>query len=469
MLIKLLKTFLYSILILIFFWGGAVLFGPSILKYVAQKYYDENINLVGLKVSPRLKVSATRVEFNNIFLQNIGKSSGFVRAASLSLKNYKEGKLFFELLTGPVEIYNMAKVASTSTLVSIEGFNALEEIGLIVKLQEVDSQGKFFLKSFKGRGRFNPTTKNLSEIDFEAEEILHNFLERISVKMASGEISGVDFEKPFDRSISSFSMLLEKVSSNNETLSSKEVFLQGNLKSKDQRLEIRLNNLKFRDEEIVNFMNIQRSGDGYIKERIGRFKYIANGIDLTQLEIVPSLVSIKHIGGEIDVHDIGEMDLFVRGEFEHFELVSGSQHIADLSGREFDLDVHLNKDRSNLLLATEFGLNISKDPVVAVNGDLSLKLLGQDAIMCAFAGCNLKELVINYDFIARDASLIGSSMCTDKACSLGNFSNSIKTLNTQGFFLSLMESKVFNPLVLIFAQSQLQAGVKVGDGHELKF
>jgi hypothetical protein len=71
--------------------------------------------------------------------------------------------------------------------------------------------------------------------------------------------------------------------------------------------------------------------------------------------------------------------------------------------------------------------------------------------------------------MARDASLIGSAICTEKACSEGNFSHSIKTSDTQGFFLGLMESKAFNPLALIFAQSQFQTGVKVGDGHELKF
>ena len=150
-------------------------------------------------------------------------------------------------------------------------------------------------------------------------------------------------------------------------------------------------------------------------------------------------------------------------------MVSRSQYIADLSGREFDLDVNLTEDNNGLLVETDFGLNISDDPMVIVSGDVFLKLLDPNAIKCAFAGCSLSELVINYDFMARDASLTGSSICSGEACSAGNFSHSIKTLDTQGFFLGLMDSKVFNPLALFVAQSQFQAGDEVGNGHELKF
>lgn len=469
MLVGLLKTFLYTILVLILLWVTTIILGPSALKYMTQKYYGEKIKFIGLNVSPRLKISASRIEFNNLFLQNIGQSSGFVRATSFSLKNYKDGKLFFELLTGPIEIYNIAKVSSTSTLASIEGFNTAVGIGLLVDFKEVGSQDKFFLKSFKGRGRFNPYGRTLSDVDFEAEEISQNFLDQVSVRKASGKISGVDFNQPFDRSISSFSMLLEKASTKNEIFSLSEMFFQGNLESKDQQLELRLNNFKFRDSEIVKFITVERSGDGYIKDRIGLFKYTVNGIDLTKFETIPSLVSIKQIDGEIGVQDIGEVGLFAQGEFEKFELVSGSQYVADLSGREFDLDVHLHKYQSGLIVKTDFGLKISNDPFVNVNGDLSVKLIGQSGVMCAFTGCSLKEFVINYDFVAKDSSLVGSSMCAEKACSAGNFSHSIRTLDTQRFFLGLMESKAFNPLALIIAQSQLQMGVEVGDGHEVKF
>ena len=106
---------------------------------------------------------------------------------------------------------------------------------------------------------------------------------------------------------------------------------------------------------------------------------------------------------------------------------------------------------------------------MTIGGDLSLKMLGEKGVLCAFAVCTPEELSINYDFRASDASLIGSSICTEKTCSAGNFSHSIKTSNTQDFFLRLMESKIFNPLALIIAQSNLQKGLKVGDGHELKF
>ena len=293
MLTGLLRAVLYSILILILLWATSIFFGPIALKYATQKFYGEKIKLIGLDVSPRLKISAARVEFNNFFVQNIGERSGFVRAASISLKNYKEGKLFFELSTGPIEIYKMAKLASTSSLVSFEAFKASKEIGLMVKFKELESHGKLFLESFEGEGRLNPTSKNLHEIDFEAEGISGKFFEQMSVNIASGTVNRVDFKQPFDTSVSNFSILLEKIATGNRIFSIEKALVNGSLGLDDQRLDINLNDLKYLDDPIARFINIKRSGNGLLKDRIGVFSYAASGIDLSQIEMSPFILKSR--------------------------------------------------------------------------------------------------------------------------------------------------------------------------------
>ena len=96
MLTRLLKIFLYSILISIFCWGGLILFGPTVINFSTNKYYGEKVNIFGLKISPRLKIYASRIEFNNLTLPNFGSQSGFIRAASFNFKNFSDGKLSFD-------------------------------------------------------------------------------------------------------------------------------------------------------------------------------------------------------------------------------------------------------------------------------------------------------------------------------------------------------------------------------------
>jgi len=469
MLTGLLRTLLYFILILILLWATTIFFGPSVLKYATQKYYGEKIKLIGLEVSPRLKISASRVEFNNLLVQNIGERSGFVRAASLSLKNYKEGKLFFELSTGPIEIYKTAKIASTSALVSIESFKASEEIGLVVNFKNLESQGKLFVESFNGEGRLNPTTKNLHEIDFGAEGISGNFAEQLSVNIASGSVDRVDFNQPFETSVSNFSILLEKVATENKIFLIEKALVQGSLGLDDQRLDINLNDLKYLDDPIASFINIKRRGNGLIKDRIWVFSYAAGGIDLSQIETSPFSAAIRQISGETDFEDNGKISVSGLGDFESFELVSGSQYIADLSGTRFEFDLQLSHQLNELQSGSRFSLAISNDPLVVFDGDLALRMGGNSVFGCVLNGCNLTELLLKYNLSAGDTSLVGSSLCIENKCTLDDFRHSIKTSDTRKFFMELITSKVFSPLALIAAQSQLQQGVEVGGGHELKF
>ena len=469
MLTGLLRGFLYLILLFIFLWGGALFFGPSALKYAANKYYGEKINFVGLTVSPRLKIYAARIEFDNLTVPNLGKRSGFVRAASLSLKNYRSRKLFFELLTGPVKIDDTAQVASSSTLISIGIFNSSEEIDLAVDLKEFESQDKLSLERLSTELTFNSDQKNLYNLEFEATGIRNNFFKQLSAERASGVIGRVDFGKAFDRSISSFDMVLEKVSIENNFVSLKKVFARGNLESTDPQLNIDLSDLKLRDELIANFINIQRLEDWSTKDQFGLFRYRANGIDLTQLNISPSLPSIKQIDGEIDIHDGGKISLVAQGQLEKFDLVTGAQYIADLAGSEFKIGINLFTYTDVLSVETEFALNVSQDPVMNFDGNLALKLLEQNLFNCLFTGCNFNDLVLNYAFSAGGYSLLGHSTCSEKICSVEKLRHSIKTSDTQRFFSSLIASKVFSPIALIFAQSEFQKGIKVGDGHMLKF
>ena len=426
---------MYSILILVFLWVGAVLLGPSVIKYVAKKHYGENISIIGLKVSPRLQIYASRIEFNDFVLPSLGARSGFVRAVSLSIKDYSDRILFFDLSTGPIEIFNLARFNSVSSVVSIEGFKTDRQIGLEFDLRGVEGANKFSVHAITGFGSFNPNNKNLNDIEFSAESISNNSLEAITVSKATTKITQIDLKKPLYQSLSNFTLKLEKISMERKHLSLGQMIVWGDLTAKDQILNVQLKDFKLSDDLLVSVINFERIGEGSINDGAGIVKYTVNEINLNPSNKSRSSVSIDNINGSINLVGSEKMKITGSGGFESFDLASGSQLIADLSKSEFEFDMTLNSLPPELLFKANLVLNISMDQNVAINGDLSGKVPYQN-IGCKLSECSFTDFVLNYDFVSGGTSLIGSSICTGLACSLVNLEHSVKTLDTESFLWS---------------------------------
>ena len=132
-----------------------------------------------------------------------------------------------------------------------------------------------------------------------------------------------------------------------------------------------------------------------------------------------------------DFEDNGKISIRGLGDFESFELVSGSQYIADLSGTRFEFDLQLSHQLNELQSGSRFSLAISNDPLVVFDGDLALRMGGNSVFGCVLNGCNLTELLLKYNLSAGDTSLVGSSRCIENKCTVDDFRHSIKTSDTR--------------------------------------
>ena len=81
------------------------------------------------------------------------------------------------------------------------------------------------------------------------------------------------------------------------------------------------------------------------------------------MENSPLMASISQISGEIDVRDNERVSLHGLGQFENFELILGSQYIANLSDTWFDIDLNVNQHVNEIQIESNFLLDVSTDPV----------------------------------------------------------------------------------------------------------
>ena len=104
-----LRVFLYLICIISIGWSILVFGGPPIMKRLVSGYSDGALIPYGIKVSPRLDVSISRLEFNlphEIFGRHI---EGFSRATKIAWSLFGE-KPFLEIDIGPLVVKDYATV-----------------------------------------------------------------------------------------------------------------------------------------------------------------------------------------------------------------------------------------------------------------------------------------------------------------------------------------------------------------------
>ena len=87
---RILKAVLYLILSACVLWGLTVTLGPTIINFaLSRSLGDQKISITGLKVSPKLQISASRLQFD--FSDNESPFYGTVRAPRLGISPTMSG------------------------------------------------------------------------------------------------------------------------------------------------------------------------------------------------------------------------------------------------------------------------------------------------------------------------------------------------------------------------------------------
>lgn len=469
MLTRLLKVFLCSILIGIVLWGGVILLGPPTIKFVVQKYYKENVSIIGLTISPKLKIQASRVEFNDFLIPGLGKKSGFLRAASISLKKVSGGRFFLALSTGPIELNDVAKVSTTSAVVSAEFFGFSDEIEIKLDLKQLNALNGVSIEEFSGDGVLDVKNYNLNEVSYDAQKLSYMHDQDILVNGVSGEIEQFNLTSPIHKSMSNFSVVMEQILSDDGNFKIAQVFIEGMIEASDRSISVVFSDVELKNEGAAKKISLKWTGHDPMVSPIKLLSYEAHELHLIGGKMKPLTGFVGNIGGIIDFNDSTNIEVTAVGKIGNYDLRSGSQFIADLSDSDIRLDMTLHSNGERAAIKTEFVLDLSLNPIVAISGLVALTVNDKNIFLCAISGCELNKIEVNYVVQAGDASLNGSSKCDSGACSFQSSNHLVYTSDTNKFFAVLMESRSFNPMVLVYGKSQLEMGAQIGAGHKLNF
>ena len=89
---RLLKLLLYTILLICISWGLLILAGPKLIDIAVKAKFGDAVKLSGVKVSPKLSLSASRIDISKLNIEGVTISEGSLRAAEFSWREFFSGR-----------------------------------------------------------------------------------------------------------------------------------------------------------------------------------------------------------------------------------------------------------------------------------------------------------------------------------------------------------------------------------------
>ena len=150
---KILHVFLYVILSVCIIWGLAIISGPSLIEFFVRQKYEESVKISGLKVSARLSVYASRVDFYNSKISPRWDVSGHSRSVRLEWGNIFSDQPFVDLSIGPTTVDGIGEFKNFSVrskIAEISDFSKEQSEMKIIdanrRLDELLQENKVILK-----------------------------------------------------------------------------------------------------------------------------------------------------------------------------------------------------------------------------------------------------------------------------------------------------------------------------------
>lgn len=436
-------------------WASAIFFGPwALMRYIESRSGDA-IEVSGLKVTPKLTVTATRIQM----------SDGGAVIASL-----RGVEVDWRLLRGdePAVLISVAN-GGFQRSISVEDLNVivtqtengypLKVSGTAVRASDPNSVSAVDVKfdaytdhDFQFVRHFRATTGNIvSEIpaiftasnsQFEIQQI------DLNTNLSQQDVSGRAELKNFETMEPGLTSPQLDIDFN---LSDGLMILVGSARE--------LNHDK--SDAIISDLT------GSIEFDISRL-LLAGPINLAIDDFSWDQFRLKNIKAVTSVSE-EQVSVLLEGASLGNELTLGERYVGRAPDGSFRAEIDVLGYKGDLKLSGGAMLTAVGEPVVL---DLSFEGVVTDVakpFACFRDACYLNNVIYEYVLSVAGETLSGVSRCLEATCSMAARAHNLTTSNTHKFFGNLQSMKLISPLILGAAYAKMLNGVAVSSGHEINF
>ena len=461
---KLLKFFLYLVLMICLAWGSLIFAGPSLISYLISSYSNNQVRAFDISVSPKLGVKIKRLDFD--FSRELHEFNGSARSIGLTW-SFRRGSPEVIVSVGPTLFDNGAGFKFAN--ISLENLNLIAPTDPAFAVEVEDS---FFKKklsiqtlSLQSSIKNNFTTLDRLTFEFSGLEFQHDTNYYLS--KLNGEIDTI---KIFERLQSQSQKILVKFNGaedqqKNIIIPNNELFLihdYGVLRADISAKKILLVNSEFMIDDL-NLLLVYNLEKQEVTEPI---KFTASNLvhDKYKLNLIDFEIVFRELG------NLGEFVATIDATLDEIELTNGDMYLGSIPKGHLrgSAELRTNQGNLNTFFTTDLQLHAKGGPDLNVRTALKF-FADKSLINCLINYCEIKRLENQSQLKIGDAILHLTEVCPNDFCPKMVKNYTLETVDTKSFFESLTKSKILNPLVAAALYSQTLSGQVSGSGHILNF
>ena len=459
---KVVKFILWPTLLFCLVWISIIFFGPPIITSAVFYFSKGNVELTGVKVSPKLKFSAAAIDFSLPLVAVEKGLSGVSRAVLIDWK--VRGGLQLVVSAGPSSFREYGTLKSTKfTLKPISIFD-WSEVKLKLEFDQIVGadfelvQGELKSKLTSSFQELENVELSLSKVHGEALNTSFKVAE-LSLSLDKLKISQPFYQQDLHITYSIRQLMLPKstfeiTSTDGDIrLADGEVALKISASEVQfVRQQLKAKNLTLSSKRLLLSKAFEGTWDLSISEI--KSKFPAFDIEAYKGYVTANTSGISHGGRAVISKAELKMDKFFIGQIENgvFDVLLTSRGLP-----------------SSIKLEGQGLLTLRDVDNFSLTASSKTSLEGTDILSCIYQQCGSGIVNTSYKINVSGASLTGNFKCGEALCSDRGVQHKIQTDNTNKFFQALSKLDFLNPLILPLAYISISNGEVIGQGHALNF
>ena len=452
---RVLQLFMLVLLTGCVVWASAIFFGPWALTKYLESQAGDAVEVSGLRVTPKLAVTASRVQM----------SDGGAVTASL-----RGVEVDWRFLTGDEPAFLIA--------VANGGFaRSLSVEDLQVTVTQANTAGPLKISGTAARVG-DPNLVSAADVKFEANtDYSLQLLRRVTatiggltVQYASNMtastsqigVDQIDLGADLFRQELSGTLSLTNVVAGWPDFSMPEADVKFTLANGLLSLSLGIRDL------LSETAGVAVSGLSASMDYDAARSRLAGPIDLAVNDAAWKDIRLPAAEAKVTPGD-ERLEVSVEGTSLGSEITLVRRYIGRAPDAAFAAKFDASSLGGSLQISGEAKLAAAQQPVEV---DVSFKGTVAYAVKfktCAELACEIDDVTYTYSLNVAGETLSGTSRCLEPACSSDGRTHELATTDTNKFFANLQGLNLISPLVLGGAYAQMLQGVAVGAGHKINF
>ena len=461
---RLLKFFLFIVLILNLLWGALVLAGPSLVRSIVKNNFGDYVKLTTVKVSPSLDLTIARAQVTNLNANSLNFSEVIIKSLKFEWSFFSDEQKI--TVSGrSFDIVNYAVLNEFTLHFNISDLFFGDDIKFFLKTAETSSPKLFNIKKSNLSGVFDKRDHVISGIAYEIFDLSIHSLNIIAGK-AHGGLDKFDWGKNLFEQKNKMDLTVDSLFFKEHDLQILKAHSiienkNGNIAAASDFVNIFATETDVRIDNIIAQTNVAIDEEYSWRQTT---KLVLKNLNSASPDLqLPEFTATVFMGDD-------SIALNSRGTGLSYVVETKNSYLGKLSNLDVSTDVNIRQNNGKVFVDGDLKVLAEPFPDLQLNVLLNSEVDADSSLYSCFnMNCAIDEVNLSYTLLASGEVLSGSSSCKREDCLTAQFNHFLQTTDTDKLFKTLIGTKLISPLPLMFFFSELRKGVPNGAGHEIVF